>query len=93
MLLGLPKSPFDGFCRYGWEQKTVLKQLDNITPKEIHKQCIDSQRCVAFTFMFNSGDGTLYEGGPYNKGDPNGWSSAKKCYVMQGKTGIFYKNV
>ena len=83
--LGLPRSPFQGFCSDPSVHTDILKQLDSTTPQNCYSRCIHTQGCTAFAFLFNSLDKcTLYKGGPYKTGF-DGFMSGKKCYVMEGK--------
>ena len=92
MLLGLPKSPFEGRCIYGSDEKILLKAMDRISPKECHKQCIDNQGCVAFAYSFLQKVCNLYEGGPYIKGSGSR-HPGHYCYIMKGKPIVVYYNI
>ena len=85
--LGLPKSPFGGWCVDGSDKKIAMKDFKGTNPQECHNHCIDNKGCVAFAYQFTgTGKCELYEGGPYTKGDH---SPGTKCYIMPGKVGIF----
>ena len=72
---------FNGYCRYGIDEKITTHSLDTTNDKDCAKNCNDAYGCTAFSYEYNK-DGKqciLYRGGPYKNGDgrPN-----TKCYLM-----------
>ena len=61
---------FDGYCRYGSDDKNWIKELDATNKHNCYEQCQTTDGCTAFAYESNGPhkDCDLYRGGPYTYG-------------------------
>ena len=81
MPLGLEISYFDGWCRYGSDNREWINGFEIKDDAECYEKCKATNDCVAFSFEYSNVDEpcNTYRGGPYTYG--NGRSNTK-CYIM-----------
>ena len=79
--LGLEISYFDGWCRYGSDNREWINGFEIKDDAECYEKCKATNDCVAFSFEYSNVDEpcNTYRGGPYTYG--NGRLNTK-CYIM-----------
>ena len=73
---------FDGYCRYGSDDKNWIKELDATNKHNCYEQCQTTDGCTAFAYESNhpNKDCALYREGPYTYGNGRDYTT---CYIMR----------
>ena len=81
MPLGLDIPYFDGWCRYGSDNREWIDGFEIKDDAKCYEKCKATNDCVAFSFEYTNVDEpcNTYRGGPYTYG--NGRLNTK-CYIM-----------